>query len=247
MNLWFGQRIVNAPSTPKALTDSSIGHSCLFGPFNKGLCYSGVREQSIISLVSRLLGSRCPFTVVWTVAKRAVNSFYRVFVAGLWFFAHVGKEVFKRISPAFANRNSDGSIKTIGNAGRLIASLPHLDPCDVFRGSRLSMRKRPMMKNLFSTASAGNSASVLYIPESDNLSCPASTDTLNHSAIGHTSYFADDRKLSKCLTDAFYFRSSGFCYNLSSHCRSLLSVIRSGEAPSKVCAFFGAASILTAT
>lgn len=127
---WSRQCLLNAPAGPDAPQQGSRLYANLSGPLGKRLSLSLKRNYYIPACIVVLLRSCCPFAIVRFVSFGIVNALKGV---AFWPRSHGGKEALKTIGPPLANSDAATAIAGIAGINRVVASLNHGAPRDVFR------------------------------------------------------------------------------------------------------------------
>lgn len=105
-------------------------YSKSFGPSSDGKCFAAAGNSNKAALVPGLFRRSCPHAITWAIVAIAVATLNRVFWR--WTPAHVCKELFKRVSPFFADRNPAIPIVVVGLVALIVASANHMAPHSVF-------------------------------------------------------------------------------------------------------------------
>ncbi len=126
------QGAVNRPAESlDALFDQPVREIVALRPFGQCQRFSVVSGPQSVAAVSHVDLARHPATIFWSVVVIIVNAVKLMF--GAWTFAHIRKEISKRIFPAVAHCNAARSIARIRRRLRIAASRFHSPPSSVFR------------------------------------------------------------------------------------------------------------------
>lgn len=125
------------------------------GPIKQTESFAFVRYKEGVSPISGLFPNSRPATIFRRVVFIVIIPFDAIVIR--WFFAHIGKESCKTISPPFADLDPPASIIVVAGAFRIGAALDNSKPNSMFRCSRHAVlpKSRPARFILQTTATAG--------------------------------------------------------------------------------------------
>jgi hypothetical protein len=111
-------------------------HAKEITPFGEGTCAPIQNQHDVCSTIAVLLFGRCPTAISRFVVTVVVDAIERVkrtstFARSLWTFAHVCKEILKRL-PTFANDDAAHPVIRPTQVIGVRTSADHRRPCSVF-------------------------------------------------------------------------------------------------------------------
>lgn len=173
------ENLVRSPTRIEPIPQRVLRNTCVERPVLQTFCLAAVRQPHIVSAITQLFRTGCPFAVAGLVSAFIVDSFQRHSGRTP---AHIRKELSKRVSPLLANRDSSSAVVFPAIRTRIVAALQHILPRRVCRRTGHSVTGI----NLIVETSAGHGSS---IPQSGtiNLSNRSTvTETRPKTAIART-------------------------------------------------------------
>lgn len=131
------QRLVNRPSMLDSTGNRLVGEARFPGPLRNGEPLAAELQITVQPRIVGLLMNSRPTAVSRLVASCHVDSIQGQAVVGP--LAHVGSEGLKRVEPPCADRHATGPVKLVERMAGVRASLLHIDPGFIDRGSAPSV------------------------------------------------------------------------------------------------------------
>ncbi len=176
---WRSQYFFYRPSSINSIEYAHSINSEFFSPLSYIKRFSVKFKNNIVSFIVSLLFYCRPPTILCTISKHIIFSINAVVNA--WSFAHVCKEIFKRISPSITNHDTSTTIINI--IGRFLskASFLYPSPNAIFRSITHVVRHLYFGKLLISKASARNNTAADNVLKNSNVFFATITNTYNSS------------------------------------------------------------------
>lgn len=132
------QRLLKCPTLLQSVIKRFWVNANTTSPLGQALRFSVVGQQSRNAGVCHLCVPSCPFTVILRVALTVVHSLQCRSIKGP--FAHVFKEIIKRLKPTVADCNSSCAIISVMAILSVVAAILHCLPHLIYGASRHATR-----------------------------------------------------------------------------------------------------------
>lgn len=150
---WNRESVCGVPAIYKSTVQSGRVDPSFSCPLGKGL-NATVKAQSFVNplvIMLRLLGG--PYAIIRRIAQTVIQSFQRMTIRRP--MAHVSNESIKGC-PLFAHGNSTPAVIFIAWVCRVLTSLVHRLPCNVFGLTGHAVFSQSLCLDFFMQATAGN-------------------------------------------------------------------------------------------
>lgn len=184
-------------------TQAIVGYIKKSCPFCYRSGFALICNEAIMTVIIHLLNICRPSAIFWRIRARTVNTFNRV----VWrrALAHVGKEIWKRETPALAHDDTATAIIRVYSTVRVIAAGMNPKPDTILRSFGHSMCGTHKAQSIrrCTTATCGMSAFYVRDSGSDLISAIAKT-TPNSSTAGSDTLKSNDRQSVETLTSIIF-------------------------------------------
>lgn len=147
------QRLFDAPTSVDAVTKSADGNANLPGPLGHSQVFPLKLKSVIMARVVVLLLTCTPLAIAWLIVTIIIYALYTVLRP--WFWPHISVEVFKTISPTFANLNTPITIILIAYLVWIFATRFDSAPSYVFSRIAQTMLCVSLLQHFCVGASTG--------------------------------------------------------------------------------------------
>ena len=193
---WLSEEdLLGRPASMIPFAGSAVQCSARPDPATQRLRFAPVCEHNSVPPVVHLFASRGPATVIWGIVAIVICPLYAIFRTR--FFAHVRKEVIKRMKPPFANTDTSTAVVVVLFMVEIIAALLHRLPCLIYW--RLCATRSQAMRVPKTTATTPGFAPAQVHAKNDPFGS-AVTTAKPQRGTASSSYVLQSKPLAEALT-----------------------------------------------